>query len=235
MRSGYSESRPGVEPPHPAGLVLPEAVQECLHPRHPVTLPGLHLGGRPVDGVDLRPGAHAAEEVIAGAAVVLEEPVAFDVVDDAVVPAQGLFAVEVPPHDQAAAAAQQLPRPGRVRSGFDVRKVDDGPDHLTALPRGGDLADFVSDLILDDSEDFLDGAARRGDTSPECRLGLPDGARQVRGRLFPVRQCGQRGSWNHGTGRHDAGRYLPARVRFGDELEDTGRGQMLLVDPHPEG
>src|SRR5689334_11955426 len=63
----------GVEPPHPAGLVLPEAVQERLHPRHPVTLPGLHLGGRPVDGVDLGPGADAAEEVIAGAAVVLED------------------------------------------------------------------------------------------------------------------------------------------------------------------
>ena len=181
----------------------PLAVQERLHSRHPVTLPGLHLGGRPVDGVDLGPGAHAAEEVIAGAAVVLEEPVAFDVVDDAAVPAQSLFPVEVPPHDQAAAPTQPVLRPGGDCPGFDVRVVDDGPDHLTALPRGGDLADFLSDLIPNDSEDFLDGAARRGDTSPECRLDLPDGVREIRRRLFPVRQCGQRGGLKHGTGRHD--------------------------------
>src|SRR5690349_5974943 len=30
-------------------------------------------------------------------------------------------------------------------------------------------------------------------------------------------------------------RHLLARVCFGDELEDAGRGQVLLVDPHPEG
>src|SRR5262249_36763119 len=140
----------GVEPPYPAGLVLPEAVQVRLYPRHPVTLPGLHLGGRPVDGVDLGPGADAAEEVIAGTAVALEEPVAFDVVDDAAVPAQSLFPVEVPPHDQAAAPTQPVLRSGRDGPGLDVRVVDDGPDHLTALPRGDDLAGFVSDLILDD-------------------------------------------------------------------------------------
>src|SRR5262249_29378690 len=115
----------GVEPPHPAGLVLPKAVQVCLYPRHPVTLPGLHLGGRPVDGVDLGPGADAAEEVIAGTAVALEEPVAFDVVDDAAVPAQSLFPVEVPPHDQAAAPTQAVLCPGRDGPGLDVRVVDD--------------------------------------------------------------------------------------------------------------
>ena len=123
-----------VEPSHTAGLVRPLTVQEGLHPRHPVALPGLHLGRRPVDRVDLGPGAHAAEEVIAGPAVTLEEPVALDVVDDAAVPAQRLVPVEVPAHDQAPAAAQQGPSRLRHRSGLDIAVIDDGPDRFAALP-----------------------------------------------------------------------------------------------------
>ena len=84
-----------------------------------------------------------------------KEPVALGVVDDAAVPAQGLFPVEVPAHDQAAPPAQPVLRPGRDRPGLDVRVVDDGPDHLTALPRGGDLADLVLDPVLHHGEDFL--------------------------------------------------------------------------------
>ena len=198
----------GVEPPHPVRLVLPQAVQERLDPRHPVTLPGLHLGGRPVDRVDLGPGAHAAEEVIAGPAVALEEPVLLGVADDAAVPAQGLVPVEVPAHDQAAAPAQPVPRGGRDRPGLDVRVVDDRPDRLTALPRGGDLADLVVELVSHHGEDVLDGPARRGDASPQGRLRLPDGVREIRRRLFPVRQCGQlpvRPDGRRGGGRRGAG------------------------------
>ena len=72
----------GLEPHHTVGLVTPATVEERLHAGHALALAGLHLGGRPVDRVDLGLRADGAEEVVAGAAVGLEEPVALDVVDD---------------------------------------------------------------------------------------------------------------------------------------------------------
>src|SRR5207245_2743073 len=53
-----------VEPLDALRLALPLAVEEGLDGRHTVTLPGLHLGPGPVDRIDLRLGADAAEEVV---------------------------------------------------------------------------------------------------------------------------------------------------------------------------
>jgi hypothetical protein len=168
-----------------------------LDPRHPVVLAGLHLGRRPVDRVDLGLGADGAEEVVGRAPVVLEELVALDVADDVAIPARGLLPVEVPAHDEAAPPAQPRQCRGGHRAGLDVGVVDDGPDRLAPFPRGGDLVDLGLDLPFDDGEDLLDGAARRGDAGAQRRLDLPDRGGQVRGRLLPVRQGGERG----GSGR----------------------------------
>jgi len=124
---------------------------------------------------------------------VLEELVAVDVVHDVTVPGPGLVPAEVPAHDQAATPAQQPQRLVRDRPGLDVRVVDDGPDRFAPLPRRGDLADLGLDLLFHDGEDIFDGAARGSDPCPQRRLDLPDGTGEIRRRLLPVRQRGQRG------------------------------------------
>ena len=72
--------------------------------------------------------------------------------------------------------------------------------------------DLGLDLLLDDGEDLLDGAARGGDAGPQRRLDLPDRGRQIGGRLLPVRQGGQRavrcGRHGHETLLLDRSPYL---------------------------
>ena len=125
----------GVEPAVAVRVGGPLPVEEGLHRGHPRVLPGLHLGARPVDRVDLRlatsprPGA---EEVVGRSGVVLEEVVGLDVVDDVAVPLLGLGAVEVTADHRAAAALQQREGLGADRAGLDVGVVDDRPDLLAA-------------------------------------------------------------------------------------------------------
>jgi hypothetical protein len=140
---------------------------------------GLHLRGGPVDRVNLGPGTHAAEEIVGGTAVVVEERVALDVIDGVTVPRQGLFAVEVPPDNQTATAAQLSEGTRRHLPGFDVGVVDDRPDGLAALARRRDLRYAGLDLALDDTEHLAHRPARGRDTRAEGRLDLPDGARQI--------------------------------------------------------
>jgi hypothetical protein len=155
-----------VEPLHAVGPACPLGVEECLDPGHAVALPGLHLGGRPVDGVDLGSGADAAEKVVARAPVGLEELVGFDVADDVAVPAECLVAVEVTADYEAAA----LPKPGELirchRAGGDVGVVDDRPYGFATGFLGGDLLDSRADALLDDGEHVLDGPAGGRDAGP---------------------------------------------------------------------
>src|ERR671924_2016834 len=102
-------------------------VEERLDAGHAVALPRLHLRARPVHGVDLGARTDAAEEVIPGAAVVLEESVALDVIDDRLVPPDGLLAFEVPADDCAAALAQELERALGHGAGGDVGVLDHRP------------------------------------------------------------------------------------------------------------
>jgi hypothetical protein len=118
------------------------------------------------------------------------------------VPAQGLLAVEVAAHDEAAAPAQQRAGLGRHRARRDVGIVDDWPDHLAPFARGGDLVHLGLDLLLDHGEDLVDGAARGGDAGAQRALDLPGRRGQVGRRLFPVRQWGQRGGRARGLGWH---------------------------------
>jgi hypothetical protein len=181
----------GVEPADSVGLATPPAVEERLHPGHPVALAGLHLRGRPVDGVDLGLGADAAEEVVARPAVVLEEPVALDVVDDLAVPGQRLLAREVAAHDEAAAAVEQRERLVRDGARGDVGVVDDRPHRLATLLLRHDLGHPGRDAPLDDGEDLLDRPPRRGDARPQRGFDLADRGLQVAGDGLPVRQrCG---------------------------------------------
>ena len=187
-----------VEPLHAVGLVLPLAVEERLDRAIRSLLAGLHLGRRPVDRVDLGPGADAAEEVVAWAAVVLEELVALDVVDDVAIPAQGLLAVEVAAHDEAAAPAQQRERLRGYRAGLDVGVVDDGPDRLAAFPRGGDLVDLglicCSTTAKTSSTVRPEAAMRARSAALTCRMAA--------GRSAGVSsQCGSAGSGAVGQGR----------------------------------
>jgi hypothetical protein len=140
-------------------------------------------------------GADGAEEVVAGAAVVLEELVVLDVPHDVAVPAQGLLAVEMPAHHQAAAPVQLGRRVGRDRARGDVGVVDDGPHGLAPLAGRRDVVDVGLDALLDDREDLLDRSAGGGDIGPQGRLDLPDRGRAVSRRLFPVRQ-GCRGGYS---------------------------------------
>ena len=108
----------------------------------------------------------------------------------------------MPAHDQAATPAQQRLRLGRDGARLDARVVDDRPDRLTAQPRRGDLLDRCLDLLLDDGERFLGGAAGGGDAGPQRGFDLPDGAGRIRWCLLPVRQRGQRGDLGLGLDRH---------------------------------
>ena len=147
-----------VEPLHALGLVLPLAVEETLDLRHPVVLAGLHLGATSRSGRSRAWSRHCrkSRRWCRGSS---RRTCSFDVADDVAIPAQGLFPVEVPAHDETATPAQQRQRLRGYRAGFDVGVVDDGPDRLAAFPCGGDVVDLGLDLLLDDGEDLFDRAA----------------------------------------------------------------------------
>ena len=183
-----------VEPLHAVRLVPPQPVEEPLDPGHLVALPGFHLRPGPVDGVDLRLGAHAGEEVVGRAPVLLGEPVAVDVVHQLGVPAPGPVMIELPADDGTAAPAQQVPVPGGDRARGDVAVVDDRPDRLAPVTGGLDLRHFGRQAPFEDGDDLLHGAAGGGDPLPQRRLDLLGRGGQVGRRLLPVGQLGHDGS-----------------------------------------
>jgi hypothetical protein len=175
-------------------------------------------GGAAPDPVGIQqvPGRiEPPHEVIAGAAVVLEEVVALDVVHDVTVPAASLIPVEVPADDQAATPVQQCLRFGGNSAGLDVRVVDDRPDRVATVPGRDDLVDLRRHLLLNDGEDFFDRAARGGDTGPQSGLDLRDGGGDIRWCLLPVRYRGQRGGVRlcHGKSLSRNGSLLRTTIR----------------------
>src|SRR6202012_1074398 len=120
IRSGYSESRPGGDHRTPSAPWRPPPVEDRRPPPHLVALPGLHLWPRPVDRVDLGLGTHAGEEVVAGSAVLLGEPVPVYVVDQLGIPVPRPVVLELPPHHRAPATAQLVRQAGVDRARRDV-------------------------------------------------------------------------------------------------------------------
>jgi hypothetical protein len=118
--------------------------------------------------------------------------VALDVVDDALVPPEGLLPLEVAPDDEAAAAAQFVQRLGRDRACRDVGVVDDGPDGLSPLQLRSDLCDPGRHALLDGGEHLLHRAPGRRDPRPQRGLDLPDRRLEVGRLALPVRKRGKR-------------------------------------------
>ena len=181
-----------VEPLHPVGLVAPLAVEERLDGRRAVALPGLHLRLGPVDRVDLGFGADTAEEVVARAPVVLEEPVGLDVVDDVAVPRRGRVAVEVPADNQATAPMQICQLLGADGAGGDIGVVDDRPDGLPARLCRGDVRYLCAHSCLNDRKYLLDGPSGGGDTPLQSVLDRANRRGKVVRNGFPMRKGRQR-------------------------------------------
>ena len=161
-----------IEPLRAVRFTDPLLVEKPLHVRHLIALAGLHLGARPVDGIDLRLGANAAEEIVAGPAVVLEEPVPLDVVDDALIPVEGLLTRELATNDDTSATTQQREIVGRHGAGGDIRVVDHRP-HLTAFCCGRrDLLDLGAHARLDHGEHLADRPTGTFDPRPQRFLRL---------------------------------------------------------------
>jgi hypothetical protein len=101
-----------VEPLDAVRLAGPLRVQERLDPRHPLALAGLHLRRRPVDRVDLGPGADAGEEVVGRPPVGLEEPVPLDVVEHLPIPRAAAVGLRRPVEVRAAVVTEHAPLSG---------------------------------------------------------------------------------------------------------------------------
>ena len=152
------------------------------------SLTGLHLRRRPVDRVDLGPGANTAEEVVGWSPVGLEEPVPLGVADDLLVPFERLVAAEVAAHDQAAAPPQRGEVPGSDGAGLDVGVVDDRPGGGPGRLVGGDLLQARPHPGFHHPEYLAHGPSRCLDPGAQGALDLADGGGQVVRHGFPVRQ-----------------------------------------------
>ena len=85
-----------IEPALAVLLKAPQAVEEGLRRRHFIALAGLHLRGRPVDGIDFRPRSlQRTEEAVAWPFVDLVEMVQIQIFQHRGIPGQRLFARKV--------------------------------------------------------------------------------------------------------------------------------------------